>query len=66
MHVDPKDKEENDIELPILEKIVASEEGKFIRMYIAELFYELKINELQSIPFPQYDISQELSNYKKM
>ena len=52
-------KEENNIELSDLEKIVASEEGKFIRMHIAELFYQLKINEQENIPFPQYDISLE-------
>ena len=59
-------KEENDIELSSLEERVASEEGMFIRMYIADLFYELGIDKLQRIPFPEYDISLELSDNIKM
>ena len=58
-------KMENGIAINELETEIALEEGNFIRMYIAEEFYNLHINESNNIPFPQYDVVlDELLNNK--
>ena len=58
-------KMENGIDINELETEVALEEGNLVRMYIAQVYYELKINELDNMPFPQYDvILDELLNSK--
>ena len=52
-----KYKKDNNLELSDLEKIIAEEAGSFVRMYIAEVFYDLKLNERDSIPFPESNIT---------
>ena len=52
-------KMENGIDINELETEIALEEGNLVRMYIAQVYYELKINELDNMPFPEYNLTME-------
>ncbi len=50
-------KEEKGITPTDFEEAIANESGSLVRMYMAERYQQPKFQALQSVPFPQYDLT---------